>query len=248
MEVDSNETVTVLPPELFLAFVAMSTTISPESAAEYTSRFRVFSGRYDVEAHLRWLLNVHEFRTRLEQLGEVGANPRRRAGLAWREYGIDDVRGDLAAIERWRGEHRRLGEVLPPKLRPFVPLLARNVNAPVDVSSSRGLPPGDVGRMHRVCRQKLKLNSEPLTGADRSFLFRRLRILDPIGEPWLRIEAPMGLEAGDLVALNATSAAVGSWVPHHVTPGYPAVGTLVEDAEGRFTVRPSPVPKPRGET
>jgi hypothetical protein len=233
-----------VPPGRFLTLIAMPTTFAPSPVDSYTSRFRFFSGRYDSDAHLRWVLSQPEVRGRLEYLGDQAANPRRYAGLAWREYAVDDVRGDSAAIERWHGEHRRLSEFLPPKLRPFVALLSRSLDAPIEIPGSRALPGEDVTRLQSICRQKLDDDSGPLSGADRSFLFKRLRQLDPPGEPMIRV-AGADVAVGVPVAVSATGAALGSWVLHEVKPGFPVIG-VAATSSGKFTeVVPYSLPPPR---
>jgi hypothetical protein len=199
--------------------------MGPSGRDSYTSRYGEVSLPYNAKAHLDWLLGLPQVKVRLEQLRLDAANPRRRAGLPWREYGFLDVEGDAAAIRRWQGEQRQLSYLLPPKMRGLVPVLVRDPGAPIEVSMGWGLSRDRAERLQAFCLRKLTRGSPPLSNAERQQLYRDLRALDPGREPLLILDGAR-LPRGATAAVCATSAARGLWIQAEPKPAYPIVGVV----------------------
>jgi hypothetical protein len=223
-----------------VAFAVMQERVGHPGGSSYTPRYGDSSCSYNAEAHLRWLLGLPQVSGLLEHLRQAAENPRRHAGLPWREYGFLDTEGDAAAIERWRGEQRRLSHLLPPKLRKLLPLLVRDPDAPIEIAGGRGLSPERAGRLQALCRRKLIPSSPALSNRERQQLYRDLRALDPSREPLLILPGKV-LARGATTAICATSAARGSWAAFEPQPAYPNVGVVATYSDTGTGIEPFPL-------
>src|SRR6476620_4225256 len=197
---------------------------------------RRYTGSFDTHALINDVLELPEFRVRLEQVGESAAEDRRK-GLAWREYPIGQIEGDQAAVERWRGEQRCLARYLPPAARGLISVLSRDLRAPIHFESSGTLAPASADRLRRIIKQSLRHDGDAIVRADRTFMHRQLRILDP-AQALILLDYSSAALPGGLAVVSATSAAVGSWMIVEPKRGYPIIGSIETQLGSAAGVRP----------
>lgn len=196
-----------------------------------------------------WLLSMLRkqpaFRGRLEVIGQAGANPNRTAGLPWREQSIRDVRGDTAAIEKWLGEQRAVAAVLPPQMRRLTSILARDLDAPINLSAGRSIAPQAAKRLEDIAVRRLTPGAEPLDASDRVFMHRALQTLDPVSPPVVTAEVRSVFSPGGVAAVSATSAGRGNWRYEAPREGFPVIGKAISAVGDSVSVVPFELPSPK---
>ena len=151
----------------------------------------------------------------------------------------------MTQIDRTRSRERALARVLPPKLRRLVPVLAQNIDAPIQIPPGRAEPPENAAHLRVACERLLD-PEDRLDDPETAFLRRSLTRIDPVAAPWVRYADPQGLAlaVGQPVAMSATSFAVGSYVLHEPRVGFPEVGQVASITASGVLVEPYSLPNP----
>lgn len=193
--------------------------------------------RSDAAAYIAWLRREQIFRDCLHDL---------RVALERRQHASDARRS-----ARFLDSVRRLSSVLPPSARGFWPLLL-DEGVDLIIGPGQSLTHEEWGRLTTVVRSRLfddcpDLGSGDLSVADATFLERTLRKIDPAA-PVLMPAAWAGAAISrprEVAAVNAMSAAVGSW-PASSVEANPVAGQIATvTAAGQVLVAPLAPPSPR---
>ena len=201
--------------------------------------------RYDLCAHLRWLLTLAEFK---EAWTAIAAEDQARvAGRPRREVSQDDPALGTGRARAWRGAIRALAAVLPaaakPLARPMVQIDWLHLPEWIDALVVEGARPITSRAVRRdlqdLCRLQLA-RGVAMTNTEQQRLGRHLALLsakrvaipfDPGGCPVVPIDVRM--------PLSATSMACGSMV--WTDQPAPIVGTVTLDRAGNLCVKPLPL-------
>ena len=209
--------------------------------------------RSDAAAYIAWLRREQIFRDCLHDLRV--ALGRERHGEPGSNIGPEQLRqhaSDVRRSARFLDSVRRLSSVLPPSARGFWPLLL-DEGVDLIIGPGQSLTHQEWGRLTTVVRSRLfddgsDLDSGDLSVADATFLERTLRKIDPAA-PVLMPAAWAGAATSrprKVAAVNAMSAAVGSWSAMPSVEANPVVGQIATvTAVGQVLTAPLAPPSPR---
>lgn len=208
--------------------------------------------RSDAAAYVAWLRREQPFRDCLHDLRV--ALGRERQGEPGPDFGSEQLpphASDAGRSARFLDSVRRLSSVLPPSARGLWPLLL-DEGVDLIVGPGQSLTHQEWERLTTVARSRLfddgaDHGSGDLSAADASFLERTLWKIDPAA-PVLMPAAWAGAATSrprEVAAVNATSAAVGSWSAPPSIAADPLVGQIATvTAAGQVFEAPLAPPSP----